>query len=173
MVLSGYTFGVWEGFVVSYGASLIGAVLVFVVSRTLLRDVITKWLVGCYLYPANLMFPRLRTRFTWPSGNHNPILAAAYADIATVSTDHQPRSHCYKSFPRTLTCCSSSVSPRTLTTSSMSFSPLPPPSHSRPTRHVPPYPSSSWSSTRGSEPAYTTSPHLTITLTTRAYPDHP
>jgi uncharacterized membrane protein YdjX (TVP38/TMEM64 family) len=48
MVLSGYTFGVWEGFVVSYGASLIGAVLVFVVSRTMLRDVITKWFVGCY-----------------------------------------------------------------------------------------------------------------------------
>jgi uncharacterized membrane protein YdjX (TVP38/TMEM64 family) len=45
MVLSGYTFGVWEGFVVSYGASLIGAVMVFVVSRTLLQDVITKWLV--------------------------------------------------------------------------------------------------------------------------------
>jgi uncharacterized membrane protein YdjX (TVP38/TMEM64 family) len=42
MVLSGYTFGVWEGFVVSYVASLSGAVIVFIVSRTLLRDVITK-----------------------------------------------------------------------------------------------------------------------------------
>jgi uncharacterized membrane protein YdjX (TVP38/TMEM64 family) len=42
MVLSGYTFGVWEGFVVSYVASLLGAVLVFVISRTVLRDVITK-----------------------------------------------------------------------------------------------------------------------------------
>jgi heme exporter protein D len=42
MVLCGYTFGVWEGFVVSYIASLTGAILVFIVSRTLLRDVITK-----------------------------------------------------------------------------------------------------------------------------------
>lgn len=42
MVLAGYTFGVWEGFVVSYAASLIGAVLVFVVSRCWLRDVISK-----------------------------------------------------------------------------------------------------------------------------------
>jgi hypothetical protein len=63
IVLSGYTFGVSEGFVVSYGASLIGAVLVFVVSRTLLQDVITKWLVVCYLYIPNVMFPRLRIQF--------------------------------------------------------------------------------------------------------------
>ena len=42
MVLCGYTFGVWEGFVVSYIASLTGAIVVFTVSRTLLRDVITK-----------------------------------------------------------------------------------------------------------------------------------
>lgn len=42
MVLAGYTFGVWEGFVVSYIASLSGAVIVFIVSRTLLRDVIAK-----------------------------------------------------------------------------------------------------------------------------------
>jgi uncharacterized membrane protein YdjX (TVP38/TMEM64 family) len=42
MVLAGYTFGVWEGFVVSYVASLSGAVVVFIVSRTMLRDVITK-----------------------------------------------------------------------------------------------------------------------------------
>ena len=42
MVLCGYTFGVWEGFVVSYIASLTGAIIVFLVSRTLLRDVITK-----------------------------------------------------------------------------------------------------------------------------------
>ncbi|WVF65599.1 hypothetical protein IAT40_000329 [Kwoniella sp. CBS 6097] len=42
IVLSGYTFGVWDGFVVSYAASLVGAVLVFVVSRCWLKDVITK-----------------------------------------------------------------------------------------------------------------------------------
>jgi uncharacterized membrane protein YdjX (TVP38/TMEM64 family) len=42
MVLCGYTFGIWEGFVVSYIASLTGAIVVFIVSRTLLRDVITK-----------------------------------------------------------------------------------------------------------------------------------
>ncbi|WVQ93262.1 hypothetical protein IAU59_000328 [Kwoniella sp. CBS 9459] len=42
IVLSGYTFGVWDGFVVSYAASLVGAVMVFVVSRCWLKDVITK-----------------------------------------------------------------------------------------------------------------------------------
>ncbi|RXK37892.1 hypothetical protein M231_04891 [Tremella mesenterica] len=42
IVLSGYTFGVWEGFLISYMASLIGAVIVFVVSRTFLRDVIGR-----------------------------------------------------------------------------------------------------------------------------------
>lgn len=42
MVLAGYTFGVWEGFVVSYIASISGAVVVFVISRTLLRDVISR-----------------------------------------------------------------------------------------------------------------------------------
>jgi uncharacterized membrane protein YdjX (TVP38/TMEM64 family) len=45
IVLAGYTFGVWEGFAVSYIASLVGAVLVFLVSRTLLRDVMTRWYV--------------------------------------------------------------------------------------------------------------------------------
>ena len=43
IVLSGYTFGVWQGFAVSYIASLVGAVLVFVISRTMLRDAITRW----------------------------------------------------------------------------------------------------------------------------------
>jgi uncharacterized membrane protein YdjX (TVP38/TMEM64 family) len=33
IVLSGYTFGTWEGFIISYLASLAGAVVVFVVSR--------------------------------------------------------------------------------------------------------------------------------------------
>ncbi|EIW65830.1 hypothetical protein TREMEDRAFT_35925 [Tremella mesenterica DSM 1558] len=42
IVLSGYTFGVWEGFLMSYMASLIGAVVVFVISRTFLRDVIGR-----------------------------------------------------------------------------------------------------------------------------------
>jgi len=42
IVLSGYTFGVWQGFVVSYLASLIGAVVVFVVSRGWLKDVIAS-----------------------------------------------------------------------------------------------------------------------------------
>ncbi|OCF41944.1 hypothetical protein I317_04246 [Kwoniella heveanensis CBS 569] len=46
IVLSGYTFGVWDGFVVSYAASLVGAVLVFVVSRCWLKDVITKSLAN-------------------------------------------------------------------------------------------------------------------------------
>ncbi|TXT09052.1 hypothetical protein VHUM_02526 [Vanrija humicola] len=46
IVLSGYTFGVWYGFVASYIASLVGAVVVFVVSRTLLRDTVTKCLAS-------------------------------------------------------------------------------------------------------------------------------
>ncbi|WVQ81420.1 hypothetical protein IAT38_003544 [Cryptococcus sp. DSM 104549] len=44
IVLAGYTFGVWEGFVISYLASLVGAVGVFVVSRRVLKDVIVKCL---------------------------------------------------------------------------------------------------------------------------------
>ncbi|WVW79275.1 hypothetical protein I302_101242 [Kwoniella bestiolae CBS 10118] len=44
IVLSGYTFGVWTGFVISYAASLVGAVLVFAVSRWKLRDVIGRCL---------------------------------------------------------------------------------------------------------------------------------
>lgn len=42
IVLSGYTFGVWNGFVASYLASLFGAVVVFIISRTLLRDAVTR-----------------------------------------------------------------------------------------------------------------------------------
>lgn len=45
MVLSGYTFGAKEGFLISYGSSLVGAVVVFLVARTFLRDCITKWYV--------------------------------------------------------------------------------------------------------------------------------
>ncbi|WWC64089.1 uncharacterized protein I303_106696 [Kwoniella dejecticola CBS 10117] len=44
IVLSGYTFGVWQGFLISYAASLVGAVGVFVVSRCWLRDVIGRFL---------------------------------------------------------------------------------------------------------------------------------
>ena len=42
MILSGYTFGAITGFFISYFASLTGAVTVFVVSRTFLRDSIGK-----------------------------------------------------------------------------------------------------------------------------------
>jgi uncharacterized membrane protein YdjX (TVP38/TMEM64 family) len=41
MVLAGYTFGASDGFVISYVASLLGAVIVFVVSRNFLKDCIT------------------------------------------------------------------------------------------------------------------------------------
>ncbi|WWC91274.1 uncharacterized protein L201_006217 [Kwoniella dendrophila CBS 6074] len=44
IVLSGYTFGVWEGFVISYSASLVGAVVVFLTSRCWLKDVIGRCL---------------------------------------------------------------------------------------------------------------------------------
>lgn len=42
IILSGYTFGVWQGFLVSYLASLSGAIAVFVASRKMLRDTIVK-----------------------------------------------------------------------------------------------------------------------------------
>lgn len=44
IVLSGYTFGVLPGAVISYCAALAGAVVVFVVSRSLLRNYIEHWL---------------------------------------------------------------------------------------------------------------------------------
>jgi uncharacterized membrane protein YdjX (TVP38/TMEM64 family) len=44
IVLSGYTFGAPTGAVISYCAALTGAVAVFVLSRSLLRDYIEQWL---------------------------------------------------------------------------------------------------------------------------------
>ncbi|KAF7301416.1 hypothetical protein MIND_00706900 [Mycena indigotica] len=44
IILAGYTFGPWLGAVISYLAALSGAVVVFAISRTLLRDCITRWL---------------------------------------------------------------------------------------------------------------------------------
>ncbi|KAJ7742426.1 hypothetical protein DFH07DRAFT_890964 [Mycena maculata] len=44
IVLSGYTFGAWTGAVLSYFAALTGALAVFLLSRTLLRTRITRWL---------------------------------------------------------------------------------------------------------------------------------
>ncbi|KAJ7507584.1 hypothetical protein B0H11DRAFT_2271238 [Mycena galericulata] len=44
IVLSGYTFGAWTGAVISYFAALSGALVVFLLSRTLLRACITRWL---------------------------------------------------------------------------------------------------------------------------------
>nr|ODO03934.1 hypothetical protein L204_00275 [Cryptococcus depauperatus CBS 7855] len=49
IVLSGYTFGVLQGFIVSYLASLIGAVVVFLVSRRMLKDIIVKRQVNTVL----------------------------------------------------------------------------------------------------------------------------
>jgi uncharacterized membrane protein YdjX (TVP38/TMEM64 family) len=46
IVLSGYTFGAWTGAIISYFAALSGAIVVFVVSRALLRDSIDKWLAS-------------------------------------------------------------------------------------------------------------------------------
>ncbi|OWT38600.1 cytoplasmic protein [Cryptococcus neoformans Bt1] len=46
IILSGYTFGVWQGFLVSYLASLSGAIVVFLVSRKMLRDTIVKCLAS-------------------------------------------------------------------------------------------------------------------------------
>lgn len=96
MVLSGYTFGVWEGFVVSYVASLLGAVLVFVVSRTILRDMITKWYADSSV---------------WPFRAH---------PIGAVCQQVRHPSACSRSFLPTLISSCSSGSHPTLTTSSMS-----------------------------------------------------
>ncbi|KAI9448282.1 hypothetical protein H4582DRAFT_2068803 [Lactarius indigo] len=44
IVLSGYTFGAWAGAVLSYCAALTGAFVVFMLSRYLFRELITRWL---------------------------------------------------------------------------------------------------------------------------------
>ncbi|KAJ3853009.1 hypothetical protein EV368DRAFT_39798 [Lentinula lateritia] len=44
IILSGYTFGSWTGAVISYFAALSGALIVFLLSRTLLRETISRWL---------------------------------------------------------------------------------------------------------------------------------
>ncbi|KAI0080761.1 hypothetical protein K474DRAFT_1571389, partial [Panus rudis PR-1116 ss-1] len=44
IILSGYTFGPLTGAVISYFASLAGALFVFVVSRTFFRECISRWL---------------------------------------------------------------------------------------------------------------------------------
>lgn len=44
IVLSGYTFGAWAGAVLSYWAALTGALVVFLLSRSLFRGLITRWL---------------------------------------------------------------------------------------------------------------------------------
>ncbi|KAH9062092.1 hypothetical protein EDB87DRAFT_1609281 [Lactarius vividus] len=44
IVLSGYTFGAWAGAVLSYWAALTGAFVVFMLSRYLFRELITRWL---------------------------------------------------------------------------------------------------------------------------------
>lgn len=47
IILSGYTFGPWTGAIISYFAALTGALVVFIVSRTLFRKSIESWLVSC------------------------------------------------------------------------------------------------------------------------------
>ncbi|KAH9853741.1 hypothetical protein C2E23DRAFT_727580 [Lenzites betulinus] len=44
IILSGYTFGPWTGAIISYWASLAGALVVFTVSRTFFRTCISRWL---------------------------------------------------------------------------------------------------------------------------------
>ncbi|KAI0663065.1 hypothetical protein C8Q70DRAFT_955790 [Cubamyces menziesii] len=46
VILSGYTFGPWTGAIISYWASLAGALVVFTVSRTFFRASISRWLSG-------------------------------------------------------------------------------------------------------------------------------
>ena len=47
IILSGYTFGPWTGAIISYFAALIGAIVVFTVSRALIRESIEHWLASC------------------------------------------------------------------------------------------------------------------------------
>lgn len=42
IMLCGFTFGLWQGFIISYIAALSGAIVVFTLSRTLLKE----WMVG-------------------------------------------------------------------------------------------------------------------------------
>lgn len=44
IILSGYTYGAWTGAVISYAASLAGALVVFILSRTFFRTSIAHWL---------------------------------------------------------------------------------------------------------------------------------
>lgn len=44
IILSGYTFGAWIGALISYFSALLGAFVVFVASRALLRESIGEWL---------------------------------------------------------------------------------------------------------------------------------
>ena len=46
IILSGYTFGPWTGLIISYWASLAGALTVFIFSRTFFRGYITRWLAA-------------------------------------------------------------------------------------------------------------------------------
>lgn len=46
IILSGYTFGAFTGAIISYFAALTGALTVFMISRTLLRDSISRWLAS-------------------------------------------------------------------------------------------------------------------------------
>jgi uncharacterized membrane protein YdjX (TVP38/TMEM64 family) len=48
IMLSGYTFGPWTGAVISYFAALSGALTVFILSRALLRDTISRWLTSTH-----------------------------------------------------------------------------------------------------------------------------
>ncbi|CCM02840.1 uncharacterized protein FIBRA_04952 [Fibroporia radiculosa] len=44
VILSGYTFGAWTGAIISYLASLVGALTVFLLSRAFFRSQIQRWL---------------------------------------------------------------------------------------------------------------------------------
>lgn len=46
IILSGYTFGLWTGAIISYFAALSGALTVFILSRLFFRDCISGWLAS-------------------------------------------------------------------------------------------------------------------------------
>ncbi|KAF9221876.1 hypothetical protein BS17DRAFT_784104 [Gyrodon lividus] len=90
ITLSGYTYGPWIGAVISYTAALSGAIVVFSLSRTFLRESIARWLQStrglCRAVRAIERRPQLLflVRFApYPYNVMNALLAATTLDTNT------------------------------------------------------------------------------------------
>jgi len=90
ITLSGYTYGPWIGAVISYTAALSGAIVVFYLSRTFLREPIARWLQSTRALcravraverkPSLLFLVRLAP---YPYNVLNALLAATTLDMNT------------------------------------------------------------------------------------------